>query len=47
VRATDAAGNVQPLDQRWNFEGVQNNAVQRVRAVVGAAEGQQAPADSI
>ena len=47
ARATDAAGNVQPLDQRWNFEGVQNNAVQRVRAVVGNAEGEQAPADSI
>jgi sulfane dehydrogenase subunit SoxC len=47
ARATDAAGNVQPLDQRWNFEGVQNNAVQRVRAVVGAVEGEQAPADSI
>ena len=47
VRATDAAGNVQPLEQRWNFEGVQNNAVQRVRVVVGAADGKQAPADSI
>jgi sulfane dehydrogenase subunit SoxC len=47
VRATDAAGNIQPLDQRWNFEGVQNNAVQRVRVVVGAADGKQAPADSI
>jgi DMSO/TMAO reductase YedYZ molybdopterin-dependent catalytic subunit len=47
ARATDAAGNVQPLDQRWNFEGVQNNSVQRVRVVVGAADGKQAPADSI
>jgi sulfane dehydrogenase subunit SoxC len=47
ARATDAAGNVQPLDQRWNFEGVQNNAVQRVRVTVGAADEQQSPADSI
>src|SRR6266849_3373311 len=34
VRATDGAGNVQPLDQKWNREGVQNNSVQRVRVVV-------------
>jgi hypothetical protein len=34
VRATDGAGNVQPLDQNWNREGVQNNSVQRVRVVV-------------
>jgi sulfane dehydrogenase subunit SoxC len=47
ARASDTAGNVQPLDQRWNFEGVQNNAVQRVRVVVGAADRQQAPADSL
>ena len=47
VRASDTAGNVQPLDQRWNFEGVQNNAVQRVRVIVGGADGEQAPADSI
>jgi DMSO/TMAO reductase YedYZ molybdopterin-dependent catalytic subunit len=47
ARATDSAGNAQPLDQRWNFEGVQNNAVQRVQVIVGAADGQQAPADSI
>ncbi|HUE68049.1 MAG TPA: sulfite oxidase, partial [Candidatus Acidoferrum sp.] len=45
VRASDTAGNVQPLDQRWNFEGVQNNAVQRVRVIVGGADGEQAPAD--
>lgn len=44
VRATDAAGNVQPLEQNWNFEGVQNNAVQRVRVVVGTLEARQAPA---
>src|SRR5438128_522927 len=41
VRATDASGNVQPLEQSWNLEGVQNNAVQRVRVVVGAPDGQQ------
>jgi sulfane dehydrogenase subunit SoxC len=46
VRATDAAGNVQPLEPRWNFEGVQNNAVQRVRVVVGAPDGKQASADT-
>jgi len=45
VRAADAAGNVQPLDQSWNLEGVQNNAVQRVRVVVGTASGKQGAAD--
>jgi len=33
-RATDAAGNTQPEDQRWNHHGLQNNAVQRVRVTV-------------
>ncbi|HSD48299.1 MAG TPA: sulfite oxidase [Actinomycetota bacterium] len=33
-RATDAAGNVQPVEQRWNHHGFQNNAVQRVRVTV-------------
>jgi DMSO/TMAO reductase YedYZ molybdopterin-dependent catalytic subunit len=47
VRATDSAGNVQPLDQRWNVEGVQNNAVQRVRVEVGAAAARQEPADCL
>ena len=48
ARATDAAGNVQPLDQSWNLEGVQNNAVQRVRVVVGAGGDQiQLAADSL
>lgn len=48
VRATDAAGNVQPLDANWNLEGVQNNAVQRVRVVVGAGiHPVQPPAASI
>jgi DMSO/TMAO reductase YedYZ molybdopterin-dependent catalytic subunit len=46
ARATDSAGNVQPLEQSWNLEGVQNNAVQRVRVVVGAPDGSQAPADT-
>src|SRR5437879_1804405 len=45
VRATDASGNVQPLEQSWNLEGVQNNAVQRVRVVVGAPDGRQIAAD--
>jgi hypothetical protein len=47
VRATDAEGNAQPLNQSWNLEGVENNAVQRVRVVVGAAVDQQTPADSL
>jgi DMSO/TMAO reductase YedYZ molybdopterin-dependent catalytic subunit len=47
TRATDAAGNVQPLEQSWNLEGVQNNAVQRVRVVVGALEGRQAAVDAL
>jgi DMSO/TMAO reductase YedYZ molybdopterin-dependent catalytic subunit len=33
-RASDAAGNTQPLDPAWNFDGFCNNAVQRVRVVV-------------
>jgi hypothetical protein len=36
-RATDEAGNVQPLDPEWNWDGVCNNAVQRVRVVVRAS----------
>jgi sulfane dehydrogenase subunit SoxC len=47
IRATDAAGNTQPVEPAWNAEGVQNNAVQRVRVVVGAAETAQPPADSL
>ena len=46
VRAADAAGNVQPLEARWTTEGVENNAVQRVRVVVGAPVDRQLPADS-
>ena len=33
-RATDAAGNVQPTTAPWNFDGLCNNAVQRVQVVV-------------
>ena len=35
-RASDEAGNVQPLAPEWNLEGVCNNAVQRVGVVVSA-----------
>jgi sulfane dehydrogenase subunit SoxC len=35
-RASDGAGNVQPLLPEWNYDGYCNNAVQRVRVVVGA-----------
>lgn len=35
-RATDAAGNTQPLDLAWNVKGYANNVVQRVQAVVRA-----------
>jgi sulfane dehydrogenase subunit SoxC len=46
VRASDGAGNVQPTDGNWNREGVQNNAVQRVRVVVTEPDDQvQTPAD--
>lgn len=34
-RAADAAGNVQPLNIDWNTQGLCNNAVQRVKVVVG------------
>jgi sulfane dehydrogenase subunit SoxC len=33
-RATDTAGNTQPTAGEWNYDGVCNNAVQRVRVVV-------------
>jgi DMSO/TMAO reductase YedYZ molybdopterin-dependent catalytic subunit len=33
-RATDAAGNVQPLEPEWNFGGYVNNSVQRVPVTV-------------
>jgi len=34
TRATDAAGNVQPVDQPWNYQGMENNMVQRVDVLV-------------
>ena len=37
VRATDAAGNRQPVEQRWNRQAMANNHVQRVPVVVRAA----------
>src|SRR5438270_3518126 len=46
ARATDAAGNAQPLEPAWNAEGVQNNAVQRVRVVVGIPFDRQPAAGS-
>jgi DMSO/TMAO reductase YedYZ molybdopterin-dependent catalytic subunit len=33
-RATDAAGNVQPLAQPWNYQGMGNNLVQTIRVTV-------------
>jgi len=46
VRASDGAGNVQPTEQSWSREGVENNAVQVVRVVVTEPNGQvQGPAD--
>jgi DMSO/TMAO reductase YedYZ molybdopterin-dependent catalytic subunit len=34
VRATDSDGNVQPLEQQWNFGGYGNNGVQQVKVIV-------------
>jgi DMSO/TMAO reductase YedYZ molybdopterin-dependent catalytic subunit len=33
-RATDIAGNTQPLEVPWNLKGYSNNAVERIRVVV-------------
>jgi DMSO/TMAO reductase YedYZ molybdopterin-dependent catalytic subunit len=33
-RATDAAGNIQPIEQAWNYQGLGNNLVQRVFVTV-------------
>ncbi|MEA2332177.1 MAG: hypothetical protein QOH58_2315 [Thermoleophilaceae bacterium] len=33
-RATDAAGNTQPLDPAWNLKGYANNAVERIPVTV-------------
>ena len=34
VRATDAQGNVQPVSQPWNFQGMGNNMAQQVAVLV-------------
>ncbi len=34
-RATDSAGNTQPLEPLWNLKGYCNNAVEQIRVVVG------------
>jgi hypothetical protein len=34
VRATDGEGNTQSIDQHWNYQGMGNNAVQRVDVIV-------------
>ena len=34
LRATDAAGNTQPLDPPWNLKGYANNAVERITVQV-------------
>ena len=34
VRATDAAGNVQPTEQPWNYQGMGNNIAQSVDVIV-------------
>ena len=33
-RATDAAGNTQPTEQPWNYQGMANNLIQRVPVTV-------------
>jgi sulfane dehydrogenase subunit SoxC len=38
-RATDEAGNTQPLQQPWNLGGFANNAVQRVQVTVRSGPG--------
>ena len=34
-RATDATGAAQPLEQAWNYQGMGNNVVQRIKVTVG------------
>ena len=34
VRATDGDGHSQPLEQEWNYQGMDNNMVQRVHVRV-------------
>jgi sulfane dehydrogenase subunit SoxC len=36
-RATDSAGNTQPLEPPWNLKGYANNAVERITAIVRPA----------
>jgi DMSO/TMAO reductase YedYZ molybdopterin-dependent catalytic subunit len=36
-RATDAAGNTQPVEPAWNLKGYANNEVDRLRVIVGRA----------
>ena len=33
-RATDAAGNVQPVEPAWNLKGFANNGVERIPVTV-------------
>jgi hypothetical protein len=33
-RAEDDAGNIQPLEPEWNYQGMANNAVQRLQVTV-------------
>jgi len=40
-RATDASGNIQPLEQYWNLQGMGNNAVQEVFVSVRAGSNEQ------
>jgi sulfane dehydrogenase subunit SoxC len=35
-RATDSAGNTQPLEPPWNLKGYANNAVERIHVVAGS-----------
>jgi DMSO/TMAO reductase YedYZ molybdopterin-dependent catalytic subunit len=35
-RATDSAGNAQPLEPPWNLKGYANNAVERIQVVVAS-----------
>ena len=37
-RATDGAGNAQPLEPAWNLGGYANNEVQRVPVIVGGSQ---------
>jgi DMSO/TMAO reductase YedYZ molybdopterin-dependent catalytic subunit len=34
VRATDSEGNIQPVEQPWNYQGMGNNMVHRVEVLV-------------